>query len=125
MTRLKILYVSYPLLPLSEDIAGGAEHVLLTVAGEVASRGHEITIAAADGSKVPGRLLATGPASSKNDDFERRNMEHEAATLEHLAKHEYDLVHDMSGSFWQRAGEVSIPMLATLHLPPEVYPADE
>src|SRR6266704_3820231 len=70
-SRLKILYVAYPLLALSEDIAGGAEQVLLTAAREVASHGHEVTIAAADGSIVPGRLLATGKPSSRNDDFER------------------------------------------------------
>src|SRR5438270_7376843 len=97
--RLKVLYVAYPLLPLSEDVAGGAEQVLLTVAREIASRGHEVTVAAAEGSSVPGKLFATGKASSQVDDFERRNAEHEAATLKHLADHEFDLVHDMSGSF--------------------------
>ena len=30
----------------------------------------------------------------------------------------------MSGSFWQRASAVPGPMLATLHLPPEYYPAE-
>jgi len=120
--RFKILYVAYPLLPFSEDIAGGAEHVLLTLADEVSSRGHEVTVAAADNSIVPGHLLATGPPSSENDDFERRRAEHEAAILNHLASNEYDLIHDMSGSFWQQAGAVPIPMLATLHLPPEFYP---
>lgn len=122
--RMKILYVAYPLLPLSDDIAGGAEQVLLTLAREVASRGHEVTVAAADDSIVPGRLLATGRASSQNDDFERRKAEHEAAILRHLADHDYDLVHDMSGSFWQHARSIAIPTLATLHLPPEIYPAE-
>ena len=121
---MKILYISYPLLPLSDDIAGGAEQVLLTVAREMSMRGHEVTIAAAAGSVVPGKLLATGYPSSRTDDFERRKIEHEAAILEHLANHEYDLVHDMSGSFWQRASAVPGPMLATLHLPPEYYPAE-
>ena len=123
-TRLKILYVAYPLLPLSDDIAGGAEHVLLAVAGEVSSQGHDVTVAAADGSTVPGRLLATGQASSRVDDFERRKLEHENAIIQHLADNEYDLIHDMSGSFWQRAEPMQSPLLATLHLPPEFYPAD-
>jgi glycosyltransferase involved in cell wall biosynthesis len=123
-SRLKVLYVAYPLLPLSEDIAGGAEQVLLTLASEVASRGNEVTIAAADDSIVPGRLLATGKASTRIDGFERRKAEHEAAILEHLASHKYDLVHDMSGSFWQQAGSIDAPMLATLHLPPEYYPSN-
>ena len=121
---MKILYVAYPLLPLSDDIAGGAEQVLLSVAREVASLGHEVTIAAAEGSIVPGRLLATGRVTSRVDDFERRSSEHESAILEHLAEHEHDVVHDMSGSFWRRSRSVSTPLLATLHLPPEFYPTE-
>lgn len=121
--RLKVLYVAYPLLPLSDDIAGGAEQVLLAVAREVSSRGHEVTVAAAEGSMVPGRLFATGRPTSRIDDFERRRAEHEGLILEHLANHDYDLVHDMSGSFWQRSGAVTSPMLVTLHLPPEFYPS--
>jgi glycosyltransferase involved in cell wall biosynthesis len=120
--KLKILYIAYPLLPLTDDIAGGAEQVLLTVAREISARGHEVTIAAANGSIVPGSLLATGEPSTRNDDFERRKAEHEAAIMDHLANHDYDLVHDMSGSFWQQAGSVATPVLATLHLPPEYYP---
>src|SRR4051812_28363073 len=120
--KLRILYIAYPLLPLTDDIAGGAEQVLLTLARETSARGHEVTIAAANGSIVPGRLLATGEPSSRNDDFERRKAEHEAVIMDHLANHDYDLVHDMSGSFWQQAGLVATRVLATLHLPPEYYP---
>ena len=80
--KLKILYVAYPLLPLSDDIAGGAEQVLLTLTREIAARGHEVTVAAANGSIVPGRLLATGEPSSRNDDFERRKIEHEAVIID-------------------------------------------
>src|SRR5882724_5260141 len=108
--RLKILYIAYPLLPVSEDVAGGAEQVLLTVTREISSRGHDVTVAAADGSTVSGRLLATGQACSRVDDFERRKLEHENAILMHLANQEYDLIHDMSGSFWQRASSVSAPL---------------
>ena len=78
MPRMKILYVAYPLLPLSDEVAGGAEQVLLSVAREVSSRGHEVTIAAAERSIVPGQLLATGRACHKVDDFERRKAEHDA-----------------------------------------------
>jgi len=35
----------------------------------------------------------------------------------------FDLVHDMSGSFWKRAAEIDVPVLATLHLPRSFYPA--
>ncbi|MFL6301459.1 MAG: glycosyltransferase [Terriglobales bacterium] len=119
---LRVLYVAYPLLRLSDEIAGGAEQVLLTLAQEMSSAGHDVTIAAAEGSTVPGRLLATGAATTRNDDYERRNAEHEAAILDHLVKHEYDIVHDMSGSFWQQIPTLPNRLLSTLHLPPEYYP---
>jgi glycosyltransferase involved in cell wall biosynthesis len=120
---LRVLYIAYPLLRLSDKIAGGAEQVLLTLAQEMSSAGHDVTIAAAEGSTVPGRLLATGAATTRNDDYERRNAEHESVILTHLAKHEYDIVHDMSGSFWQQIPALPNRLLSTLHLPPEYYPS--
>jgi glycosyltransferase involved in cell wall biosynthesis len=33
----------------------------------------------------------------------------------------FDLIHDMSGSFWQHAETIPIPVLATLHLPRSLY----
>jgi glycosyltransferase involved in cell wall biosynthesis len=119
---LRVLYIAYPLLRLSDEIAGGAEQVLLTLAQEMSSAGHDVTIAAAESSTVPGRLLATGAATSRNDDYDRRNAEHEAVILAHLGNHEYDIVHDMSGSFWQQIPMLPNRLLATLHLPPEYYP---
>jgi glycosyltransferase involved in cell wall biosynthesis len=119
---LKVLYIAYPLLPISDEVAGGAEQVLITLAQEMTLAGHAVTIAAAEESTVPGKLLATGPATSKNDDYERRNAEHEAVILDHLARNEYDIVHDMSGSFWQQVPSLPNRLLATLHLPPEYYP---
>src|SRR5256885_17181779 len=77
--KLKILYISYPLLPLSDDIAGGAEQVLLTVAREMSMRGHEVTIAAGAGYGFLGKLIATGHPGSLTDGFERPNIEMDAA----------------------------------------------
>src|SRR3954463_9871454 len=82
---LRVLYIAYPLLRLSDEIAGGAEQVLLTLAQEMSSAGHDVTIAAAESSNVPGRLLATGAATSRNDDDHWRNAEHEGANLGHRA----------------------------------------
>ena len=64
--------------------------------------------------------------AEKPDDFERRNHEHQARILEwigHRARRgaPFDLVHDMSGSFWPRAAEIDLPLPATLHLPRAFY----
>ncbi|PYX78832.1 MAG: glycosyltransferase family 4 protein, partial [Acidobacteria bacterium] len=44
--KLRILYVAYPLLPLSDDSCGGAEQVLLAIEREMRRRGHDTWVAA-------------------------------------------------------------------------------
>src|SRR5262245_18109526 len=122
MLSMRILYVAYPLLTVSEDSAGGAEQVLWTLEREMARRGAETTVAASAGSRVAGALFTTGEPCRSLDDFDRRNAEHQDNTVV-LARQRarqgkpFDLVHDMSGSLWPRAREFEAPLLATLHLP--------
>src|SRR6185312_2653424 len=76
-----------------------------------------------------GELFSTGEPCSQADDFERRNREHQETILQFIRDHgeagkTFDLVHDESGSFWTRASELNVPVLATLHLPRHFYPAD-
>src|SRR5690348_12848476 len=70
--RLRLLYVAYPLLPISEHSPGGAEQVLWTLEREIQSRGFETTIAACAGSQVSGELFATGNQAESVDQFEER-----------------------------------------------------
>jgi glycosyltransferase involved in cell wall biosynthesis len=126
--QLKVLYVAYPLLMVSEASAGGAEQVLWTLEREMTRRDAPTTVAASAGSRVSGELFSTGEPCSRTDDFERRTREHQEAIIQlvrqrMLEDRSFDLVHDMSGSFWTRAGEIHAPVLATLHLPRHFYPA--
>jgi len=120
---LSILYISYPLLAISEASAGGAEQMLLTLEQEMATRGHRTTVAACAGSKISGRLLATGDAAGSPDAFETREREHSERILAYLHQHpnEFDLIHDESGSFFRHADQCPAPVLATLHLPRSFY----
>jgi glycosyltransferase involved in cell wall biosynthesis len=123
-----ILYISYPLLTVSESSAGGAEQVLWTLEREMNRRGARTTVAASAGSRVSGEVFSTGEPCSETDDFERRNREHQDAIIElvrqrTLEGRPFDFVHDMSGSFWTRAAEIEAPVLGTLHLPRHFYPA--
>src|SRR5215467_12231741 len=125
---LRILYVSYPLLTVSPESAGGAEQVLWTLEREIASLGIVTAVATSSGSSVAGELLSTGEPCSLPDDFERRNLEHQDRVVDliHRRRREgspFDLIHDMSGSFWSRAREIDTPLLATLHLPRHFYSA--
>jgi glycosyltransferase involved in cell wall biosynthesis len=124
---VNVLYVAYPMLPVSEASCGGAEQMLWALEAEMARRGHGTVVAACEGSQVAGKLLATGAAPAEMDAFEAREAEHEVSVLKSLAANTeapFDLVHDKGGSFWRRAAEVDAPVLATLHLPRSFYPAD-
>ena len=124
----RILYVAYPLLQVSDESAGGAEQILWTLEREVARGGVHTTVAASARSRVSGELFSTGEPCTTPDDYERRRIEHEDRVVEivHRRSHKgeaFDLIHDMSGSFWKRAAEIDSPVLATLHLPRTFYPA--
>lgn len=125
----RILYVAYPLLPVSDESCGGAEQMLSVLEREMAERGHLTTVAACKGSRAAGVVFATGRETTEADRFEARDAEHQARVLELLQRTSgtrpaFDIVHDKSGSFWRRAQECNVPVLATLHLPRHFYPAD-
>jgi glycosyltransferase involved in cell wall biosynthesis len=125
----RILYVAYPLLPVTNESCGGAEQMLSVVESEMASRGHFTTVAACAGSEASGVMFATGREVTEPDQFIERDAEHQARILDLLQKTigsqpTFDLVHDKSGSFWRRAAECTTPVLATLHLPRHFYPGE-
>ena len=122
---MRILYVSYPLLPVSPESCGGAEQMLWTLEREMNARGHQTTVAACEGSIVAGRLFDTGYAPDASDRFEQREAEHTMRIIEHLRWRKFDLIHDESGHFWRHAARVDVPVLATLHLPRTFYPTEE
>lgn len=124
---IRVLYVAYPLLTVSDESAGGAEQVLWTLEREMARSGALTTVAASAGSRVSGELISTGDPCTQPDDYERRRVEHEDRVIGFVRRWERegmacDLVHDQSGSFWRRAAEIDSPVLATLHLPRSFYP---
>ena len=122
--KLRVLYVAYPLLPVSEHSAGGAEQVLWTLEREMNTRGHPTTVAACTGSQVAGELFATGDPAEILDQFEARSRHQTELLLDWLragAASQFDLIHDMSGGFWPHCQSVELPVLATIHLPRSLY----
>src|SRR6476620_3381893 len=136
---IRILYVAYPLLTVTDESAGGAEQVLWALEREMMER--EMTrcemarrsvltaVAASAGSRVSGELFSTGEPCTRSDDYERRRNEHEERVVEFVRQrarkgNAFNLIHDHSGSFWKRAAEVDTDVLATLHLPRSFYPAE-
>jgi glycosyltransferase involved in cell wall biosynthesis len=127
MTR--VLYVAYPLLQVHDESAGGAEQILWTLEREIARGGTQTTVAASAGSRVNGELFSTGEPCTQPDDYERRRNQHEDRVVEFVRRRTredkaFDIIHDHSGSFWQRAAELDTHVLATLHLPRNFYPGE-
>lgn len=118
---MRILFVSYPLLPVNDGSCGGAEQVLVTLERELARRGHETVIAGCVGSEAAGEVFATGVAPSAPDQVAAREREQNEGVLRFARERGFDLVHDHGGNIWQRAGELDAPVLATLHLPRSLY----
>ncbi|HWR34684.1 MAG TPA: glycosyltransferase [Clostridia bacterium] len=121
--KRSVLYISYPMLPVSDASCGGAEQMLWSLEREMNARGWRTSVAACDGSSVSGELLATGYAPKHHDAFEERAADHAGKVINFLSgENGFDLVHDKSGHFWQHAAKINRPVLVTLHLPRSFYP---
>jgi glycosyltransferase involved in cell wall biosynthesis len=119
-----ILFVAYPMLPVSDGSCGGAEQMLWCLERELALRGLATAVAACEGSRVSGELLSTGAAPTEADRFARRAQEHSEAVVRLCERRRFRLLHDKSGHFWRHAARVGCPVLATLHLPRSFYPPE-
>ncbi len=122
---LTVLNVAFPLAPVREDTAGGAEQVLRLVDAGLVVRGHRSLVLAAEGSRVHGRLLAAPrPAGRLDRDAWCRAHEHYRAVLAPILERErVDVVHLHGVDFPSYLPPEGVPALATLHLPPSFYPA--
>ncbi len=123
---MRILFIAYPLLPVSEQSAGGAEQMLWTLERELDRRGHLTSVAACQGSRVSGTLITTGPAATRTDALAGREREHHHHVLAAIREARdsgtpFDVIHDESGLFWRHAPPGVGPLVATLHLPFDFY----
>jgi glycosyltransferase involved in cell wall biosynthesis len=121
MLSRRLLFVAYPLLPVSEASAGGAEQILWTLERELVARGWETHVAACEASLVAGQLIATGAAAQLQDSFVERERRHADQVVMASARRQHPLVLDHSGHFFRHARRLDGYVLATLHLPRELY----
>ena len=122
---LTVLSVGYPLAAVSPDSAGGAEQILAALDCSLVANGHRSIVVAPDGSCVAGRLHAISPVPADLDDAAKRRAQAEtaAAIAAVRARESIDLVHLHGIDFPAYLPEPGVPVLATLHLPPNWYPA--
>lgn len=121
----RILMVAYPLLPVNERSAGGAEQILWSLEKELAERGWQTEVAACAGSELRGRLIATGEIPLEiREGMAEREREHTERVLAACRVGNFDVVLDHSGYFFRHAAQIDTHVLATLHLPRSLYPAE-
>jgi CelD/BcsL family acetyltransferase involved in cellulose biosynthesis/glycosyltransferase involved in cell wall biosynthesis len=121
---LTVLSVAYPLAPVSVDTAGGAEQVLAQIDAGLTDRGYRSIVVACEGSTVAGELVSI-PAQAGIIDDEVRGRAQErtrTAIARVLDQYSVDVVHMHGIDFHTYLPRSEVPVLATLHLPPEWYP---
>ena len=123
---LTILSVAYPLTPIGPDAVGGSEQILTLLDTALTRAGHRSIVVACEGSTPAGTLVATprwdGPLTDEVRTWAQG--QHRIAIEEALKTWPVDVVHMHSLDFWRYLPSGDVPLLATLHLPPDWYPAE-
>jgi len=125
LRRLTILSIAYPLAPVSPDAVGGSEQVLSSLDRALVAAGHRSIVIACEGSAVAGELWSY-PAPPKDRPID--NVIHWAGQeaihrvrAEVTRCRDVDLVHMHGLDYEACLPPPGLPVLATLHLPPEWY----
>jgi glycosyltransferase involved in cell wall biosynthesis len=121
---LTVLSVAYPLTTVGPDAVGGSEQILSLLDEALTKAGHRSIVIAAAGSRVSGKLIPSPKANGHLDDGVRRwgQQIHRELIAESLERFSVDLVHMHSLDFHSYLPDSGVPLLATLHLPPDWYP---
>jgi glycosyltransferase involved in cell wall biosynthesis len=119
-----VLSVAYPLTEVGPDATGGSEQILTTLDRALTKAGHESLVIASEGSRVKGTLIPCQKANGRLNDAIRRHaqQEHHELITTTLERFSVDLVHMHSLDFHAYLPDPLVPVLATLHLPPDWYP---
>ncbi len=123
--KLTVLSVAYPLTPVGPDAVGGSEQILTLLDAAITRAGHRSLVVACEGSVTEGTLLATpkweGPLTDDVRIWGRQ--QHHIAIEKALREWQVDIIHMHSLDFHCYLPSGTAPLLATLHLPPDWYPA--
>lgn len=122
--KLTVLSVAYSMAPVRPDTAGGAEQVLALLDSALVRAGHRSIVVAWEGSTPAGTLLPTPRPEGPLDEETRgwcRERHHEAILLA-LERWPVDVIHMHGLDFYCYLPPPGVPVLVTLHLPPDWYP---
>ncbi len=124
LMRLTVLSVAYPLTTVGPDAAGGSEQIVTLLDRALTEAGHRSLVLAAEDSQVAGTLIPSPKGRAILDDDQREwgRRVHRQLLNQALTKYQVDLVHMHSLDFHAYVPAKQVPVLATLHLPPDWYP---
>ena len=121
---LTVLNVAFPLSPVGNARAGGAEQILMHLDAGLTSRGHRSLVIAQEGSRVCGTLVPVPrpPEALSHQAFVRAEQAHREAIASVLARERVDVVHLHGVDFFCYLPRTCLaPVVVTLHLPRACY----
>ena len=123
--RLTVVSVSYPFAPVGVDPVGGAEQVLAQLDRALAAAGHRSIVIAPADSVVAGELRPVSTVAGEIDELVRDRVHHEVRVriAEAITRDRPDVVHLHGIDFPAYLPPPGPPVLTTLHLPLDWYPA--
>jgi glycosyltransferase involved in cell wall biosynthesis len=121
---LTVLSVAFPFSPVGRDAVGGSEQVLSHLDEALARAGHHNIVVACEGSTTCGTLVPVPRVEGIIDEAAKRRAQrrHGQAIREALDRWPVDLIHMHAFDFHAYMPPAGVPLLATLHLPPDWYP---
>nr|HET7860351.1 glycosyltransferase [Caldimonas sp.] len=123
--KLTVVSVAYPFATVTADPVGGAEQVLAHIDRALVAAGHRSIVIAPDRSSVAGELRAVAAVGEAIDDALRERVHEQVRTRlrEAIARDRPDVVHVHGVDFASYLPPPGPPLVATLHLPLDWYPA--
>ena len=112
--------------PIGPDAVGGSEQILTLMDAALTRAGHRSIVIACEGSRPQGTLVPTPRWEGQltNEVRAWAQGRHRIAIEQALQTWPIDMIHMHSLDFWCYLPSGSVPMLATLHLPPDWYPPE-
>ena len=122
---ITVLSIGYPFAPVAENTAGGAEQILAILDEGLVSDGHHSIVIAPEGSRCRGTLIPTSfPDGQLDGDARSRVYQEYRSVLQSvLAQNEVDVIHMHGVDFLDYLPPAGVPVVVTLHLPLNWYPA--
>jgi glycosyltransferase involved in cell wall biosynthesis len=121
---LTILSIGYPLAPVSEYTAGGAEQILAMLDEALVTGGHRSIVIAPESSVCSGTLIPTAFPKGRFDLDAKALVyrEYRSVVQSALEQNSIDLIHMHGIDFLEYLPPAGVPVIVTLHLPLSWYP---